>query len=202
MSFLKFNDLETTDTFSFAINAYLRRFSETVFSMKRFLILLLFLGSFGFAKAQTYAFIDSDYILKNVPEYVEAKEKLDKLAERWTKEIEERYTVIKTKKSNFEKEEVLLPAEEKAKRKAEIEKLEKEAMELQTQHFGTNGDYFQKRQELIKPIQDRIMTAMKKVAKRDSYSFVFDKANQSNLIYAEKDYDISNDVLEAMGINK
>jgi outer membrane protein len=155
-----------------------------------------------FAKSQTYAFIDSDYILKNVPEYTEAKEKLDKMAERWTKEIEERYSVIKTKKDNFSREEVLLPKEEKEKRKQEIEKLEKEAIELQTMHFGSNGDYFQKRQELIKPVQDRVFTAMKKLAKKEGYSFVFDKANQSNLIYADKEYDISDSVLEEMGISK
>jgi outer membrane protein len=169
--------------------------------LKYLFILLLFLGT-GFAKAQTYAFIDSDYILKNVPEYAEAKEKLDKMSERWTKEIEERYTVIKTKKDNFQREEVLLPKEEKEKRKQEIEKLEKEAVELQTMHFGSNGDYFQKRQELIKPIQDRVFTAMKKLAKKEGYSFVFDKANQSNLVYAEKEYDISDSVLEEMGISK
>jgi outer membrane protein len=155
-----------------------------------------------FANAQTYAFIDSDYILKNVPEYVEAKERLDKMAERWTKEIEERYEVIKTKKASFDREEVLLPKEEKEKRKAEIEKLEKDAIELQTQHFGSNGDYFQKRQELVKPIQDRVFTAMKKVAKREGYSFVFDKSNQSNLVYAEKEFDMSDSVLEEMGITK
>lgn len=155
-----------------------------------------------FANAQTYAFIDSDYILKNVPEYVEAKERLDKMAERWTKEIEERYEVIKTKKSNFEREEVLLPKEEREKRKSEIEKLEKDAIDLQTQHFGSEGDYFQKRQELVKPIQDRVFTAMKKVAKREGYSFVFDKANQSNLVYAEKEFDMSDSVLEEMGITK
>ena len=155
-----------------------------------------------FANAQTYAFIDSDYILKNVPEYVEAKERLDKMAERWTKEIEERYEAIKTKKSSFEREEVLLPKEEKEKRKAEIEKLEKDAIELQTQHFGSDGDYFQKRQELVKPIQDRVFTAMKKVAKREGYSFVFDKSNQSNLVYAEKEFDMSDSVLEEMGITK
>ena len=155
-----------------------------------------------FANAQTYAFIDSDYILKNVPEYVEAKERLDKMAERWTKEIEDRYEVIKTKKSNFEREEVLLPKEEREKRKQEIEKLEKDAIDLQTQHFGSDGDYFQKRQELVKPIQDRVFTAMKKVAKREGYSFVFDKANQSNLVYAEKEFDMSDSVLEEMGITK
>ena len=155
-----------------------------------------------FANAQSYAFIDSDYILKNVPEYVEAKERLDKMADRWTKEIEERYEVIKTKKSSFDREEVLLPKEEKEKRKSEIEKLEKDVIELQTQHFGSNGDYFQKRQELVKPIQDRDFTAMTKVAKREGYSFVFDKANQSNLVYAEKEFDMSDSVLEEMGITK
>lgn len=155
-----------------------------------------------FANAQSYAFIDSDYILKNVPEYVEAKERLDKMADRWTKEIEERYEVIKTKKSSFDREEVLLPKEEKEKRKTEIEKLEKDVIDLQTQHFGSEGDYFQKRQELVKPIQDRVFTAMKKVAKREGYSFVFDKANQSNLVYAEKEFDMSDSVLEEMGITK
>ncbi|MEY4658961.1 MAG: OmpH family outer membrane protein [Crocinitomicaceae bacterium] len=165
-----------------------------------FLIILFF--GMRFANAQTYAFIDSDYILKNVPEYVEAKERLDKMAERWTKEIEERYEVIKTKKASFDREEVLLPKEEREKRKTEIEKLEKDAIDLQTQHFGSEGDYFQKRQELVKPIQDRVYTAMKKVAKREGYSFVFDKANQSNLVYAEKEFDMSDSVLEEMGITK
>jgi outer membrane protein len=155
-----------------------------------------------FANAQSYAFIDSDFILKNVPEYVEAKERLDKMAERWTKEIEDRYEVIKTKKSSFDREEVLLPKEEREKRKSEIEKMEKDVIDLQTQYFGSDGDYFQKRQELVKPIQDRVFTAMKKVAKREGYSFVFDKANQSNLVYAEKEFDMSNSVLEEMGITK
>ena len=137
-----------------------------------------------------------------MPEYVEAKERLDKMAERWTKEIEERYEVIKTKKSSFDREEVLLPKEEREKRKSEIEKMEKDVIDLQTQHFGSEGDYFQKRQELVKPIQDRVFTAMKKVAKREGYSFVFDKANQSNLVYAEKEFDMSDSVLEEMGITK
>jgi outer membrane protein len=170
--------------------------------MSKYCFLFILFFGIGFANAQSYAFIDSDYILKNVPEYVEAKERLDKMAERWTKEIEERYEAIKTKKSSFDREEVLLPKEEKEKRKTEIEKLEKDVIDLQTQHFGSEGDYFQKRQELVKPIQDRVFTAMKKVAKREGYSFVFDKANQSNLVYAEKEFDMSDSVLEEMGITK
>ena len=168
----------------------------------KYFALLIFVLSLRLASAQSYAYIDSDYILENVPEYAEAKERLDKMAERWTKEIEDRYATIKDLKSKYDREEVLLPKEEREKRKSEIQKLEQEAIDLQTQHFGSNGDYFQKRQELIKPIQDRVFTAMKKVAKREGYAFVFDKANQSNLLYAEKEFDISNEVLEEMGISK
>ena len=168
--------------------------------MSKYCFLFILFFGMRFANAQSYAFIDSDYILKNVPEYVEAKERLDKMAERWTKEIEERYEVIKTKKSSFDREEVLLPKEEKEKRKTEIEKLEKDVIDLQTQHFGSEGDYFQKRQELVKPIQDRVFDAMQKVASKRNYQFVFDKANQSNLVYADSKSDISNEVLKEMGI--
>jgi outer membrane protein len=161
----------------------------------------LFFGT-TFAYSQSYAYIDSDYILSKVPEYVQSKEKLDKLAERWTKEIEDRYAAIKSKKSNFEREEILLPKEERIKRREEIENLEQEALDLQTLHFGSEGDYFQKRQELIKPIQDRIFTALKKISKSDGYDLVFDKANQSSLIFATSDYDISDDILDEMGISE
>ena len=126
----------------------------------------LFILFFGmrFANAQTYAFIDSDYILKNVPEYVEAKERLDKMAERWTKEIEERYEVIKTKKASFDREEVLLPKEEREKRKTEIEKLEKDG------HIGKDdlargekelekitGDHVAKIDELLKHKESELL---------------------------------------------
>ncbi len=169
--------------------------------MKALLFTLFVCFGTTFAIGQKYAYIDSDYILENVPEYKEAKDKLDKMAERWTQEIEDRYNVLKMKKENFAREEVLLPAEEKQKREEEIKKLETEAMEMQKLRFGVKGDYFQKRQELIKPIQDRIYEAMQAVASKRNYSFVFDKANQSNLIYADSKYDISDEVLREMGIS-
>ena len=150
--------------------------------------------------AQKFGYIDSDFILGKMPEYTEAKAKLDKMAERWTSEIDERYEVLKKKKDNFMREEVLLPNEEKEKRREEIEKLETEAMEMQKLRFGVNGEYFQKRQELIKPIQDKVYDAMQKIATKDKYTFIFDKANQSNLIYADKKSDISNAVLKELGI--
>jgi len=168
--------------------------------MKKLLFTFIFIFGTAFVFSQKYAYIDSDFILGSVPEYKESKDKLDKLAERWTKEIEERYEVLKIKKDNFAREEVLLPTEEKAKRKEEIEKLETEAMQMQKVRFGVSGDYFQKRQELIKPIQDKVYEAMQKVASKRNYSFVFDKANQSNLIYADSKLDISDEVLKEMGI--
>ena len=163
-------------------------------------LLLLFISAFSFC--QKYAYIDSDFILENVKDYEEAKDKLNKLAERWTKEIEDHYELLKIKKDNFAREEVLLPSEERAKRKEEIAKLENETMEMQKNRFGVNGEYFQKRQELIKPIQDQIFDAMQKIASKRNYSFVFDKANQSNLIYADSKFDISDEVLKEMGISQ
>lgn len=164
--------------------------------------LLIILGTGFVSHAQKYGYIDSEYILKNVPEYKDAKERLDKLAERWTKEVEERYAAIKAKKDNFLREEDLLPAEERMKREEEIKKMESEAMETQKQRFGVNGDYFQKRQELIKPIQDKVYDAMQTIASKRNYSFIFDKANQSTLVFADSKFDISNDVLKEMGFSQ
>ncbi len=168
--------------------------------MKNIFVCFLILIGTSFAYGQKYAYIDSDYILSNVPEYKEAKDKLDKLADRWTKDIEDRYAALKVKKDNYAREEVLLPAEEKQKRKDEILKIETETMEMQKLRFGVKGDYFQKRQELVKPIQDKVFEAMQEVATKKTYTFVFDKANQSNLVYADPKMDISDAVLKEMGI--
>ncbi|MFM2041154.1 MAG: hypothetical protein RLZZ493_1743 [Bacteroidota bacterium] len=168
--------------------------------MKVLLGILMIFGIAFASSAQKYGFIDSEFILNKLPEYKDAKERLDKLAERWTKEIEERYEVIKIKKNNFLREEDLLPADEKKKREEEIATLESEAMQMQKTRFGVNGDYFQKRQELIKPIQDKIYEAMQTIASKRNYSFIFDKANQSNLIFADSKFDLSNEVLKELGV--
>lgn len=168
--------------------------------MKVLLGILMIFGIAFASSAQKYGFIDSEYILNKLPEYKDAKERLDKLADRWTKEIEERYEVIKIKKNNFLREEDLLPSDEKKKREEEIATLESEAMQMQKTRFGVNGDYFQKRQELIKPIQDKIYEAMQAIASKRNYSFIFDKANQSNLIFADSKFDLSNEVLKELGV--
>lgn len=168
--------------------------------LKLFIFTVVFVFGTSFAFSQKYAYIDSDYILSKLQDYKEAKEKLDKLAEMWTAEIEERYKVLNEKKELFAREEVLLPKEERERRKAEIDKLEQETMDLQKMRFGVKGDYFQKRQQLVKPIQDKVFDALSEVASKKKYVFVFDKANQSNLVYADPKTDLSDDVLKELGI--
>ncbi len=179
---------------------YLRRFKIFPIMKNFFLSILVILGTCFVSSAQKYGYIDSEFILNKMPEYKDAKERLDKLAERWTKEIEERYDAIKLKKDNFLREQDLLPAEEKTKREEEIKTLESEAMEMQQTRFGVAGDYFQKRQELIKPIQDKVYEAMQTIASKRNYSFIFDKANQSNLVFADSKFDISDEILKELGV--
>jgi outer membrane protein len=138
--------------------------------------------------------------MEQMPEYHENKEKLDKLSERWQKEIDDRYVVLRKRKESLAQEEVLLPDDVREKRREEIKQLEQEVMQLQRLYFGVNGELFQKRQELIKPIQDKIFEALEKVASKGNYTFVFDKANQSNLIYADPKMDLSKKVLEELGV--
>lgn len=169
--------------------------------MKRFFLMSLLIFGMAFVSlSQKYGYIDSQYILDKMPEYAEAKAKLDKFAERWQKEIEDRYKLINQKKEEFLRVEAILPEEERNKRKEEIELMEGETLELQQMRFGISGDLFAKRKELIEPIQDKVFEAMTEVASRGKYAFVFDKANQSNLIFADPKFDISNLVLRELGI--
>lgn len=169
--------------------------------MKKFLILSLFL-IFGaqFASAQKYGYVDTQYILDNMPEYAEAQEQLNKMSEEWQKEIEQKFMMVDKKQREFDSEAILLPEEIKKQRQQEIDALRMDAMETQKRRFGVGGDLFQSRESLIKPIQDKIFNAIQQVAVEGQYAFVFDKANQSNLLYADPKYDLSKKVLLKLGI--
>ncbi|HEY9886428.1 MAG TPA: OmpH family outer membrane protein, partial [Vampirovibrionales bacterium] len=106
------------------------------------------------------------------------------------------------RKDEFLRVEAILPDEEREQRKKEIEKMESEALEMQQLRFGVNGDLFAKRKELIEPIQDKVFEALSKVASNRNFAFVFDKANQSNLIFADPKYDISKMVMRELGITE
>ncbi len=169
--------------------------------MKRlFFVCLMILGTANVANAQRYAYVDTQYILDHVPEYQSAQIQLNEMSEQWQKEIEIRFEMVAKKRREYEAEKILLPAELKKQREKEIADLESEAKKLQKKRFGVGGDLFLKREELIKPIQDRIFQAIQQIASERNYAFVFDKANQSNLLYADPKFDISKQVLRKMGI--
>jgi len=163
-------------------------------------IFIILIGLANVASAQRYAYVDTQYILESVPEYAKAQEELNKLSEQWVKEVEDRFNQVQTKRNEFEAEKILLPEEIKRQRLKEINKLETEAKELQKLRFGVGGDLFSQREQLIKPIQDQIFNAIQGIASERNFAFVFDKANQSNLLYADSKYDISDQVLRKMGI--
>jgi outer membrane protein len=160
---------------------------------------LLSLGVFQKLNAQRMAYVDTKYILENIPEYQEAEKELDQLAIEWQKQLEKKYEEIDKMYKNYQAEQILLTEDMKRKREEEIIQKEKEAKEFQKQKFGVDGELFKKRQELIKPIQDKVYNAIQDVAKVGGYDFIFDKATGPIMIYAKAKYNVSDDVLKKLG---
>jgi outer membrane protein len=169
--------------------------------MKKILATLLVITfSTGLAVAQRYAIIDTRYILDKMPEYAEAKKKLDATANMWQKEIDNKQAELDNMYRNFEAEKVMLSAELVKKRENELFNKEKEVRDLQKKRFGFEGDLFAERQKLIKPIQDKVYTAVQKLAVARSYDFILDKSEGITVIFADPKLDKSEDVLRELGI--
>jgi len=168
--------------------------------MKRFLLLSLLFLSGMMAYGQKYAYVNSQQILEKMPEYQEAQRKLDQLSEQWQKEIEEKYADIEKMWQAYQKEKILLPEEERQKREDDIAIKERAEKDLQKQRFGVNGELFQKRQELIKPIQEKVFKAIKDVAEQGGYTFIFDKANSAFILYADPKADKTDAVMKKLGL--
>lgn len=152
------------------------------------------------ADAQRIAFVNTKYILEQMPEYETAQKELDRLSKMWQDEIDERHLQIKRMRDSYNAEAILLTEEMKRSRLEEVDRREREARDLQKKRFGVGGDLFKKREELIQPIQDRVYTAVKEVA-GTSYVAVFDIGGQaSNLLFASEKYDKSDSVLRKLGI--
>ncbi|MGP8217011.1 MAG: OmpH family outer membrane protein [Bacteroidia bacterium] len=166
---------------------------------KVFFTLLLLTASFMVADAQKFAYIDSQYILSKIPEYKVAQDQLNQLSIGWQKEIEAKYSEIDQLYKAYKADEVLLTEEMKQKRQAEIEKKEQEVKDLQKQRFGVDGDLFKKRQELVKPIQDKIYAAVQALAERENLAVIFDKSSDLTMLYTNVKYDKSDDILKDMG---
>ena len=165
------------------------------------ILALVVLTAFS-VNAQKIGYVDTDYILTSIPEYKAAQGEIDKLSVDWQKEIEAKYTDIDKLYKAYQADAILLTDDMKKKRENEIINKEKEVKELQKQRFGVDGELFKKRQELVKPLQDKIYNAVKAVAERGGLAIILDKAGQVSILFANPKYDKSEEVLTYMGYNK
>ena len=152
------------------------------------------------AMAQKYAIIDTRYILDKMPEYKTAQSQLDNIAADWQKDIDTKQSELDKMYKDFEAEQVMLSDELKKKREDQLFVKEKDLRDLQRKRFGFEGDLFKKRQELIKPVQDKVFNAVQKMAVQRGYDFVLDKSEGITIIFADPKLDKSEDVLKELGV--
>jgi outer membrane protein len=167
---------------------------------KIFIIASCLLLTAFYSTAQRYAVIDSKYILDKMPEYKEAQKKLDQFSELWQQEIDQKQVITDKMLKDYDAEQVMLSDELKKKREDELYNKEKELRDLQKKRFGFEGDLFKKRQELIKPIQDKVYNAVQKLAVDKQYDFILDKSEGITVIFADPKLDKSDEVLRNLGV--
>lgn len=171
--------------------------------MKKSIFLFgLFLALASSSYAQKFAFIDMDYILKNISTYETANQQLELTSKKWQAEIDKSQQELQRLYKSYQSESVFLSAEQKTKRENEIVAKEKALQDLKKKYFGSDGELFKKREALIKPIQDEIYTAVKEIATTRGYQVVVDRASASSVIFASPTIDISNEVLTKLGYSK
>ena len=168
--------------------------------MKKLMISALVLTLFaGGALGQKFAFVDTDYILQNIPSYTAAQDELDKISETWEAEIAAEYEEIENMYKTYKSERVLLTDEMRTKSEEEIIKKEHSVKDLQNKYFGPEVDLSKKRQELVKPIQDALYKAVKELSAEGSYAIIFDTASGASILYSNPRYDLSDEVLKKLG---
>lgn len=170
--------------------------------MKKIIFILLAFIASNAVSAQRYAVIDSKYILEKLVDYKDAQTRLDQQSKAWQTEIDNMMSDVDKMYKSYQAERPLLSDEIRKKREDEITIKERTAKDLQKKRFGYEGDLFKKRQELIKPIQDRVYTAVQKMAAARSYDIILDKSGGVSLFYANPTLDKSDEVLKQLGVNK
>ena len=167
-----------------------------------FIIICVFLGAMTsplFAQKFSVAYIDMQYILKNLPQYETANEQLNMISKRWQRDIEQAENEAQVLATNYQTEQIFLSAEMKQRREEEILAKEQEVLELKRKYFGQDGEWYKKRESLLKPIQDEIYTAIQDIANEKRYDVVKDRSAEPSLIYMSSKLDISDQVLEKLG---
>ncbi|MBQ8761398.1 MAG: OmpH family outer membrane protein [Bacteroidales bacterium] len=148
---------------------------------------------------QRIAYVDSDYILENIPEYSDAQEEINQLSKKWEKEITDLFKEAQEMDREYQSESVLLSEDQKRKKKEAITAKRQEAENLRMQYYGPEGELYTKRAELIQPIQEKVYNAINQIAQLKNYAFVFDKASGTAMLYCNEKNDISDDVLDEIG---
>ena len=151
------------------------------------------------AQKFSVAYIDMQYILKNLPQYETANEQLNMISKRWQKDIETAQQEAQVLATNFQTEQIFLSADMKQRKEEEILAKEQEVLELKRKYFGQDGEWYKKRESLLKPIQDEIYTAIQDIANEKKYDIVKDRSADPSLIYMSSKLDISDKVLEKLG---
>jgi len=170
--------------------------------MKKIIIVLfatLLSFGMGFAKDQSIAYIDMQYILKNLPQYEQANEQLTMLSKRWQKEIDAVQQDARVMATNYQTEQIFLSEAMRTQREQEIVQKEQEVLELKRRYFGEEGELYKKREALIKPIQDEIYNAIQDLANEKRIDIVKDRSADPSLIYMSSKLDISDQVLQKLG---
>lgn len=170
---------------------------------KRILLAVAMVAGMSFAaSAQKFALVDMEYVLGNLPDYEVANNQLDQLSQRYQREVEQKAREAETMYKNYQSQMPFLTDEQKKKEEESIVAKEKEAAELRAKYFGPDGELYKKRQSLMKPIQEQVYNAVKKVSEERGYMCIFDRASSSDIIFASPRIDISNEVLAKLGYSK
>ncbi len=165
-----------------------------------FITFFFLIFGLNFVEAQRFGYIDTDYVLSKMPEYAKAQAEIDQLSQAWEKDGQEMVAKIQSLYSAFQAEQVLLTEAMKKERMDAIQVEEKKLKEYQKKVFGFGGLLFLKKQELIKPVQDKVWDAADKVAKKNNLAIVFDKSSQLVMIYTDPRYDYTDFVLDELGL--
>lgn len=169
--------------------------------MKKIFLLVVLLFSvttFWSQRSQIIAYIDMEYILENVPEYIQAQNTLDSKISKWRKKLDDQARHIEVLKSDLANEKAILTKDLIEEKEEEISIKQEELRRLESLYFGPNGDMFLVRKQLVKPIQDQVYNAIQSIAKRKKYDFVFEKSTDLVMLYSNKKYDISDLVLSTI----
>jgi outer membrane protein len=167
--------------------------------MKKIFIIsiLIFTSSISFAQLKI-GYIDSDAIMDNLPDVQDARQKLDALIQEWQTELNKMENEWKTKYDDYEKRKLIMTDQTRAETEAALVQLETQIAQFREKKFGTSGELFQKQDELMKPVQNKIFTALKELAEEEDYDYVFDRSGDIMILFAKEQYDLTSKVLDKL----